>query len=385
MQGFSNNSLGNKLVIMGTAGTENMLKQIEGYIREWRCTPDENFIVQTSCPRFSSGEGKGLIKESVRDKDVYILCDCFNYGVEYKMYGRNVPMSPDDHFQDLKRIISAIGGKASRISVIMPMLYEGRQHRVSGRESLDCAMALKELEDMGVENIVTFDAHDDRIKNAVPFIGFDNLMPTYQNLKAFVHDYDDVDLSNLIVVSPDEGALNRGMYYAYVMGIKLSMFYKRRDYSVVENGRNPIVAHEYLGDDVNGKDIIVVDDILSTGDSFLHIIDKLKGMGAKRIFGFFSFGLFTNGLEIFDQYYEKNLFDRIYTTNSVYVTDELKSKKWFTEVNVLKYVAYYIEALNKHNSVSKLLDSSERINALLAELKARNTSVNVNQMSIENN
>lgn len=384
MQGFSNNSLGNKLVMMGTKGTEKMLRQIEGYIREWRCTPEESYIVETSCPRFSSGEAKGLVKESIRDKDVYILCDCFNYGVKYKMYGMDVPMSPDDHFQDLKRIISAIGGKASRISVIMPMLYESRQHRVTGRESLDCAMAMQELERMGVENIVTFDAHDDRIKNAVPFIGFDNLMPTYQTLKAFVHQYDDIDLSNLIVVSPDEGALNRGMYYAYVMGIKLSMFYKRRDYSVVENGRNPIVAHEYLGDDVNGKDVIVVDDILSSGDSFIHIIDKLKAMGARRIFGFFSFGLFCNGLEIFDDYYKKNLFDRIFTTNSVYITEELKSREWFCEVNVLKYMAYYIEALNKHNSVSKLLDSSGKINDLLAGLKEKNNSVHDQQISMDN-
>lgn len=383
MQGFSNNTLGNKLVIMGTAGTEGMLKQIEEYIKGWRGIKDESFIVQTACPRFSSGEAKGLIRDTVRDKDVYVVCDCFNYGVKYNMYGMQVPMSPDDHFQDLKRIISAIGGKASRISVIMPMLYESRQHRVSGRESLDCAMALQELERMGVENIVTFDAHDDRIKNAVPFIGFDNLMPTYQNLKAFLRQYDDIDLSNLIVVSPDEGALNRGMYYAYVMGIKLSMFYKRRDYSVVENGRNPIVAHEYLGDDVNGKDVIVVDDILSSGDSFLHIIDKLKAMGARRIFGFFSFGLFCNGLEIFDEYYEKKLFDKIFTTNSVYITDELKSREWFCEVNVLKYIAYYIEALNKHNSVSKLLDSSEKINTLLSGLKSKNISVDENQISME--
>lgn len=383
MQGFSNNTLGNKLVIMGTAGTEGMLKQIEEYIKGWRGIKDESFIVQTACPRFSSGEAKGLIRDTVRDKDVYVVCDCFNYGVKYNMYGMQVPMSPDDHFQDLKRIISAIGGKASRISVIMPMLYESRQHRVSGRESLDCAMALQELERMGVENIVTFDAHDDRIKNAVPFIGFDNLMPTYQNLKAFLRQYDDIDLSNLIVVSPDEGALNRGMYYAYVMGIKLSMFYKRRDYSVVENGRNPIVAHEYLGDDVNGKDVIVVDDILSSGDSFLHIIDKLKAMGARRIFGFFSFGLFCNGLEIFDEYYEKKLFDKIFTTNSVYITDELKSREWFCEVNVLKYIAYCIEALNKHNSVSKLLDSSEKINTLLSGLKSKNISVDENQISME--
>jgi len=380
MQGFSNNSQ-NKPVIMGTRGTEKMLERIEGYIKEWRGVSEtESFIVDTSCPRFSSGEAKGLIKESVRDKDVFILCDCFNYGVKYKMYGMDVPMSPDDHFQDLKRIISAIAGKASRISVIMPMLYESRQHRVSGRESLDCAIALQELEKMGVENVMTFDAHDDRIKNAVPFMGFDNLMPTYQTLKAFVREYNDLDLSNLIIVSPDEGALNRGMYYSYVMGVKLSMFYKRRDYSVVENGRNPIVAHEYLGDDINGKDVIVVDDILSSGDSFIHIMDKLKAMGAKRIFGFFSFGLFCNGLEVFDKYYNNKMFDRIFTTNSVYITDELKSREWFCEVNVHKYIAYYIEALTRHYPVSMLIDSSSRIEKLLAPLKEKNAN---NQISMK--
>lgn len=352
------------LAIIGTRGCEKMVERISNYIGEWR-KEEPHYIVDASFPRFGTGEAKGLIGDSVRGKDVFIVADCFNYGVEYKMYGKVVPMSPDEHYQDLKRVIQAISGKAARITVVMPMLYEGRQHRRSARESLDCAFMLQELVGMGVENIMTFDAHDDRVRNAIPLNGFDNLMPTYQMLKNFIHTEDNIRRDNLMIVSPDEGAITRGMYYATMLGVPLSMFYKRRDYRVIVDGRNPIVAHEYLGEDVAGKDVVVVDDIVSSGDSFLHIIDKLKSQGAGRIFGFFSFGLFCNGLEKFDTYYHNKLFDRVYATNSCYITEELRGREWFKEVNVLKYIAYYVEAVNINKSVGIILDPTEKIHALL--------------------
>ena len=359
------------LAILGTRGSENMLARIERYIGEWR-KEDGHYIVNASFPRFGTGEAKGIIQESVRGKDVFLLADCYNYSITYDMYGMTVPMSPDDHFQDIKRLISAIGGKASRISLIMPMLYESRQHRRSGRESLDCAVMLQEFIRMGVDNILTFDAHDDRVRNAIPLKGFDNLMPSYQMMKAFMNNETDIELKNLVIVSPDEGALNRGMYYSSVLGVKLSMFYKRRDYTVLENGRNPIVAHEYLGDDVAGKDIIVVDDIISSGDSFLHILDQLKAKGARRIFGFFTFGLFCNGLDQMDEYYANGMFNRIYTTNSIYNSPQLLSRPWYKEVNILKYIAYYIEAVNINKSISLMLDPTTKIRALLDRYQGHN-------------
>lgn len=363
MQDLSKEIPFSQLAIIGTRGTEEMCQRIAKYIAEWR-KEDPNYVIEARFPRFGTGEAKCLLPQSVRGKDVYIVADCFNYSQTYKMYGMTVPMSPDDHYQDVKRIISAISGKAARISVIMPMLYESRQHRRTARESLDCAFMLHELATLGVENVMTFDAHDDRVRNAIPLEGFDNLMPTYQMLKAFVKNETDIDIKNTVIVSPDEGALTRGMYYSSVLGIQLSMFYKRRDYSTIKDGKNPIVAHEYLGDDVNGKDIIVVDDIISSGDSFLHVLDKLKSMGARRIYGFFTFGLFCNGFENIDKYYADGKFDRIYATNSVYNSDAALSREWFKEVNVLKYIAYYIEAVNIDKSIGIMLDPIKKIHTL---------------------
>ncbi len=364
MQDLSKEISTNPIALIGTKGTENMLKRIEKYISEWRKEANPDYIIKASFPRFGTGEAKCLLEQSVRGKDVFIVADCFNYSQTYKMYGMEVPMSPDEHFCDIKRIISAISGKAARISLIMPMLYEGRQHRRTARESLDCAFMLHELVSLGVENVMTFDAHDDRVRNAIPLEGFDNLMPTYQMIKAYLKNEKNVNIKNTVIVSPDEGALNRGMYYSSVLGIPLSMFYKRRDYTVVKDGRNPIVAHEYLGDDVKGKDIIIVDDILSSGDSFLHILDKLKGMGAGRIFGFFTFGLFCNGFDVIDDYYKRGMFDGIYATNSCYIPEVALSKEWFREVNVHKYIAYYIEALNINKSIGSMLDPISKIHSL---------------------
>ncbi len=371
MQDLSREVPYGELAIIGTRGTEHMLERIQKYIGEWR-KEEGNYIINASFPRFGTGEAKCLISESVRGKDVFILADCFNYNVTYNMRGVTVPMSPDEHYADLRRIISAIGGKAKRISVVMPMLYEGRQHRVGGRESLDCAQALADLATLGVENIMTFDAHDDRVRNAIPLKGFDNLMPTYQMLKSFFKHEKDIDKDNLMIVSPDEGALSRGMYYSTILGTQLSMFYKKRDYSVVKDGRNPIASHEYLGDDVNGKDLIVVDDIASSGESFLKILDKLKSRGARRIFGFFTFGLFCNGLETMDKYYKEGMFDKVYTTNTIYNAPELLERDWFVEVNLLKYVAYYIEAVNINRSISTIIDPTEKIKAMIANLEHHN-------------
>ena len=368
MQDLSREVPYGELAIIGTRGTEKMLERIQKYIGDWR-KEDGKYIIGATFPRFGTGEGKCLISESVRGKDVFILADCYNYNVTYKMRGMDIPTTPDEHFCDVRRIISAIGGKAKRISVIMPMLYSSRQHRVGGRESLDCAQALADLASMGVDNIMTFDAHDERVRNAIPLKGFDNLMPTYQMLKSFFRHESNIDLSNIMIVSPDEGALARGMYYSTVLGTQLSMFYKKRDYSVVKDGRNPIKSHEYLGDDVEGKDLIVVDDIASSGESFLHILDKLKTRGARRIFGFFTFGLFCNGLETMDRYYKEGLFDKVYATNTIYNSPELLSRDWFVEVNLLKYIAYYIEAVNINRSISTIIDPFEKIKAMLSTIE----------------
>ena len=281
-----------ELSVIGMRGCEDFARQVDAYLKEMRGT-SETFIVQVDCPRFGTGEGKGLLHKSLRGHDVYIISDVFNYGVTYKMYGMTVPMSPDDHFQDLKRIISAIAGKARRISVIMPMLYEGRQHKRSTRESLDCAVALQELVDMGVANIITFDAHDPRVQNAIPLAGFDSVQTTYQMIKALVRRVDDIvlDKDHIMMISPDEGGMSRCMYYASVLKIDIGMFYKRCNYAVIVNGRNPIEAHEYLGKSVEGKDVIIVDDMISSGESVLEVADQLKEKGAKRIFVFATFGL----------------------------------------------------------------------------------------------
>ena len=295
------------LGIICMPGCEAFVEQVEHYLRTWHNEKDHSYVVNTVISRFASGEAKGLIRESVRGKDLYIITDCFNYNVTYKMYEMDVPMSPDDHFQDLKRMISAASGKAKRITVIMPMLYEGRQHKRSSRESLDCALALQELVHMGVSNIITFDAHDPRVQNAIPMSGFDSFQPTYQMIKALTKVVPDIRIEDdsLAMISPDEGGVSRCLYYSSVLGVNVGMFYKRRNYSVIVNGRNPIEAHEYLGNSVEGKDIIVVDDMIASGDSMLDIFKNLKARGARRIFAFVSFGLFTHGLEAFDKMFEE--------------------------------------------------------------------------------
>lgn len=350
------------LSVIGMRGCEEFVGQVDAYLKEWR-GDEKGFIVSAECPRFGSGEAKGLLHESLRGHDVYIICDMFNHGVTYKMYGHEVPMSPDDHFADLKRIIGAIGGKARRINVIMPMLYEGRQHKRASRESLDCALALKELVDMGVTNIITFDAHDARVQNAIPLNGFENVRCTYQMIKALIKTVPDLSLShdNLCVVSPDEGGMGRAIYYSSVLGLDLGMFYKRRNYAVIVNGRNPIEAHEYLGKSVCGKDVIIVDDMISSGDSVIEVAAKLKEKGAKRIFVFASFGLFCNGLGNVDKAYADGIIDRIFTTNLIYRMPELKERTWYTEVNMCKFVSLIVDTLNYDNSLGGLLSPANKI------------------------
>ncbi len=361
-----NEHLNGELKVIGMRGCEDFTTQVDNYLKQLRNT-DKSFVVDAQCPRFGSGEAKALISESMRGLDLYIISDCFNYGVTYKMYGMQVPMSPDDHFQDLKRVIAATGGKPRRISVIMPMLYEGRQHKRSARESLDCALALQELTSMGVTNIITFDAHDPRVQNAIPLSGFDNVRPAYQMLKALVRNVPDVklDKESLMVVSPDEGAISRAMYIASVLGIELGMFYKRRNYSIIIDGKNPIEAHEYLGNDLKGKDVIVVDDMISSGDSMIDVAEQLKGRGAKRVFVFATFALFCNGLEKFDKAYEDGIFDKIFATNLTYHTKEILSREWYCDVNMSKYVSYLIDTLNNDGSISTLLNPVQKIHALL--------------------
>lgn len=369
------------LGIIAMPGCEALADKIDSYLVKWRKGQAlehqgsiafygyqrESFLIDISNPRFGSGEGKAVINDSVRGYDLYIVTDCFNYSVEYKMYGMKVPKSPDDHFADLKRVISAASSKAKRISVIMPMLYEGRQHKRSSRESLDCAMALQELVNLGVENIITFDAHDQRVQNSIPHKSFENVMPTYQMIKALVNSVSDlkVDKDSLMVISPDEGAMNRCIFFATQLGINLGMFYKRRDYTRVVNGRNPIVEHQYLGDSVNGKDIIIVDDMISSGESMLEVAKKLKQLGANRIFVCTTFGLFANGLEVFDEAYNDGTIAKVFTTNGVYQTPELLSREWYQSVELSKYIAYFLDTLNHDMSVSTLLDSSARIDKLL--------------------
>lgn len=349
-------------------------KKIDDYLVDWAGKGGVNvdtFLVESECPRFSSGDSKGLIKSTVRGKDLFIILDVGNYNVKYDYFGKENSMSPDDHFQDLKRIIQAASGKAHRVNVIMPILYGGRQHRRSYRESLDCACALQELEAMGVSNIVTFDAHDPRVQNAVPLMGFDNVMPTYQVLKAMFRDIKDIDFTKekFMVVSPDEGALNRNMYYASVLGVDMGMFYKRRDYTRIVNGRNPIVAHEFLGTSVEGKDMIIIDDMISSGESMLEVAAALKERKANKIFVFSTFGLFTNGLDKFDKAYENGIIDKVLTTNLIYQTPELLQREWYINCDMSKYIAYIIDTLNHDSSISDLLNPNERIQNIVAKYK----------------
>ena len=366
-------------------GCEELGKNVDDYLVKWRKESSDtnsedavfaeyskdSFIVDAKVPRFGSGEAKGIINESVRGKDVYVMVDVCNYSLTYSLSGHTNRMSPDDHYQNLKRVIAAIGGKARRVNVIMPFLYESRQHKRSSRESLDCALALQELVRMGVDNIITFDAHDPRIQNAIPLHGFETVRPTYQFVKALLHKYSDlkIDSEHMMAISPDEGATERAIYLANVLGIDMGMFYKRRDYSRIVNGRNPIVAHEFLGTSVEGKDVIIVDDMISSGDSMLDVAKQLKDRKANRIFCASTFGLFTNGLEKFDEAYKNGIIEGILTTNLIYQTPELLARPWYINCDMTKFLASIIDTLNHDLSISHLLDPVDRINKLVEKHK----------------
>ena len=373
------------LGIIAIDGCQAMGKEVDHFITTWRHEDGHKFmddvvfsgyqrdsyLVNAHVPRFGSGEAKGVIDESVRGMDLYILVDVCNYSLTYSMSGNTNHMSPDDHYQNLKRIIAAVGGKAKRINVIMPFLYESRQHKRSSRESLDCALALQELTHMGVDNIITFDAHDPRVQNAIPLSGFETVRPTYQFVKGLLDRYDDliIDSDHMMAISPDEGATERAVYLANVLNLDMGMFYKRRDYTRVVNGRNPIVAHEFLGSSVEGKDVIILDDMISSGDSILDVAKQLKSRNAKRIFAAATFGLFTNGLDKFDEAYESGLIDGVLTTNLIYQTPELLSRPYYINCDISKYVALMIDTLNHDGSISDILDPSERIQVCVEEYK----------------
>ena len=351
---------------------------VNEYIVDWRKEREsvlhqddrvkDSYIVNTKCSRFGSGEAKGTILDSIRGKDLYLLVDVTNYSIEYSLCGHMNKMSPDDHYSDLKRIITAAAGKARRINVIMPFLYESRQHKRTSRESLDCSVALQELHALGVENIITFDAHDPRVQNAIPNSGFDSIQPTYQFIKSLFNNVPDlqVDSDHMMIISPDEGAMGRAVYYSNVLGLDMGMFYKRRDYSRVVNGRNPIVAHEFLGSSVEGKDVFIVDDMISSGESMLDVAKELKKRKAKRVFVAATFGLFTNGLKQFDEYYEQGLISKVLTTNVIYQTPDLLSRPYYINVDLSKYIALMIDKLNYDHSISELLDPNAKIQNSLA-------------------
>ena len=351
---------------------------VNEYIVDWRKEREsvlhqddkikDSYIVNTKCSRFGSGEAKGTILDSIRGKDLYLLVDVTNYSIEYSLCGHMNKMSPDDHYSDLKRIITAAAGKARRINVIMPFLYESRQHKRTSRESLDCAVALQELHALGVENIITFDAHDPRVQNAIPNSGFDSIQPTYQFIKSLFNNVPDlqVDSDHMMIISPDEGAMGRAVYYSNVLGLDMGMFYKRRDYSRVVNGRNPIVAHEFLGSSVEGKDVFIVDDMISSGESMLDVAKELKKRKAKRVFVAATFGLFTNGLKQFDEYYEQGLISKVLTTNVIYQTPDLLSRPYYINVDLSKYIALMIDKLNYDHSISELIDPNAKIQNSLA-------------------
>ena len=369
------------LGLIAMPGTEALGEKVNAWLKKWRdhteesmgdmaTTPGaerEDFLIKISCPRFGNGEGKGMIKETIRGYDLYILCDVGAYNETYEMYGQQVPMSPDDHFSNLKRIIAAAGGKAKRITVIMPMLYEGRQHRRASRESLDCALALQDLERLGVSNIITFDAHDPRVQNAIPTSGFESFMPSYQVFKALLRNDKtlQIDKDHLMIVSPDEGAIDRNIFYASVLGLNMGMFYKRRDYTRIVNGRNPIVAHEYMGNSVEGMDVFVADDIISSGEGVIELARELKKRKANRIFAAATFALFTNGIEEYNRAYREGVIDRVISTNLTYRRPELADAEWFIEADMSKYISYIIATLNHDRSLSKLLTPYDRIHALL--------------------
>ena len=362
-------------------------KKVDDYIVGWRNEADvdssihftnykrDSYIIDAVCPRFGSGEAKGILNESVRGKDVYLLVDVCNHSLAYTVCGQVNHMSPDDHFQDLKRMIAAISGKARRITVIMPFLYESRQHKRSSRESLDCALALQELTAIGVDNIITFDAHDPRVQNAIPLKSFETVQPTYQFIKALLKNVPDIHMKpeNMMIISPDEGGMGRAVYFANVLGLDMGMFYKRRDYTKIVNGRNPIVAHEFLGDSVEGKDVIIIDDMIASGESMIDVAKQLKARKAKRVFALATFGLFTKGLEVFDKCHEEGLIEKVITTNLTYQLPELADRDWYVSADMSKYIALIIDHLNHDASLSDLLDPSERISARIAEYKEKHT------------
>lgn len=373
--------------LIATKSMEAMAKNINQYLVEFRRDlnnkfkndpafhgyMEDDYLLPVSCPRFGSGEGKAVLQDSARGKDVFILVDVTNHSITYKMNGFTNHMSPDDHYQDLKRIISAINGKAHRINIIMPFLYEGRQHRRTGRESLDCAYMLKELNDMGISNFITFDAHDPRVANAIPIKGFDNFTPPYQFARALLRAERDllIDKDHLIVISPDEGALDRAVYFANVLGVNTGMFYKRRDYTRIVNGKNPIVAHEFLGENIDGKDVIIIDDMISSGGSMIDTAKKLKSMNAKRVFLCTTFGLFTDGLDMFDEAYEKCYFDRIVTTNLNYQPPELMSKPYYLQADMTKFIASIIDFTNHDASMTNIYTPTEKIHQVLEKYNNR--------------
>ncbi len=376
------------LGIVALQSCNELGQKVDNYISTWRGDRNgehthtiafagyqkDSYLISTRVPRFGSGEAKGIINESVRGKDLYILVDVGNYSIDYSLCGHINHMSPDDHYQDLKRIIAAVGGKARRITVIMPFLYESRQHKRNGRESLDCALALQELTNMGVDNILTFDAHDPRVQNAIPLKGFETVQPIYQFIKGLLNNEKDliIDSNHMMTISPDEGGMGRAVYFSNVLGLDMGMFYKRRDYTKIVNGRNPIVAHEFLGASVEGKDVFIIDDMISSGESMLDVATELKARKAKRVFIAATFGLFTNGLEKFDKAYEDGIIDRVLTTNLTYQTPELLTKPYYIDVDMSKYIALLIDTLNHDESISSLLNPVERINRCVKNYKEQN-------------
>lgn len=376
-----------KLGVIALKSSEELGAKVNNYLVSWRNNRDnehtstiafqgyqrDSFLINSKCPRFGTGEAKGVITESVRGYDLYILVDVTNWNITYSVCGHENHMSPDDHFQDLKRVIAAVGGKARKITVIMPFLYESRQHKRTTRESLDCAIALEELYSMGVESIVTFDAHDPRVQNSVPLKTFETIKPTYQFIKTLLRNVPDIEFKpdKMLIISPDEGAMERAVYFANVLGLDMGLFYKRRDYTKIINGRNPIVAHEYLGSPLDGRDAIIIDDMISSGESMLDVARQLKSRGAGRIFVCATFGLFTDGLARFDEAYEQGLIYRVVTTNSIYQSPGLLSREYYLSADMSKYIALLIDNLNHDMSISEFLDPTDRIQKILKQYNQR--------------
>lgn len=380
-----------RLGVIAMEGCRDLGKRVDAYLTKWRNERENNhvgnlafrdylkdsYLVNATCPRFGSGEAKAMLKESVRGSDIYFLVDVLNHSIEYTLSGYKCKMSPDDHFADLKRLIGACGNKPRQITVIMPFLYEGRQHKRSARESLDCAMMLQELVNCGVDNIITFDAHDPRVQNAIPQHGFENVRPTYQFIKALLRSTNDleIDSDHMMVISPDEGAMQRAIYLASVLGVDVGMFYKRRDYATIIDGRNPIVAHEFLGDSVEGKDVLIIDDMISSGESMIDVAKELKRRKARRVFCLSTFGLFTNGLKNFDKCYEDGIITKVITTDLTYQSPELLNRSWYESASMSKYIAHLIDTLNHDNSISDLLNPTDRIQKRLEEYRLTKTIV----------